>query len=391
MQIFNISNNDKFYIINIFGLKISIKSTKLLELQIEKLQNIINKHKEKINSQKEEINKHKEKINTQKEEINKHKEKINTQKEEINKYKEKINTQKEEINKYKENLITILSNNLHNKNIYLDKDFNKHLLFMYENNINIIGYDSNNKLIYLEKDGIITTSLSYFTMYKEVFCLKIYNLEDNLLKYNEYVIFDIGCNRGYATLFFANKEYCKSIYSFELITPTYQYAVKNVELNHNLKDKIHLYNYGLGNKNETIKATFYPDKDGSSSINNEYIDFYNEKVQAIETECIIKKASETIKDIISKNNIKEKIIIKIDVEGAEYDIFNSLIDEYPELFEQVEIIIGEFHLGIKDISEKLNKFRFNNIAIKTNPKYRTDPFLYIKAQHSTAQHSTAQH
>ena len=275
----------------------------------------------------------------------------------------------------------LILKDLNNKNILLDEKFYKHLIPFYENNIEILKYDNENDILYLKKGNInFITDTQYPWMIREVLCENIYEIDKSLFKYNEYVVFDIGCNRGYATLFFANKEYCKSIYSFELMEHTYQYAIKNVELNPNLKDKIHLYNYGLGNKNETIECLYFPHRDGISSMYQNFVEHYDYKAinSSVKLKATIKKASEVIKEIIEKEQIKEKIIIKIDVEGAEYDIFNSLIYEYPELFEQVEIIMGEFHLGSKGINEKLNSFNLYNILQNVTKQNKTQDFIFIK-------------
>ncbi|WP_295161183.1 FkbM family methyltransferase [uncultured Brachyspira sp.] len=327
MKLFSIENKDLFTVVTIFWIKISVKSKKLMQQKINNLE-----------------------------------------------LKEKM---------YLNNIENLILKELKIRNIFIDEKINKHLIPFYENNIEILKYDNENDILYLNKENInFITDTHYPWMIREVLCDNIYEIDKSLFKYNEYVVFDIGCNRGYATLFFASKDYCKSIYSFELMEPTYQYAVKNAEFNPNLKDKIHLYNYGLGNKNETIECLYFPHRDGISSMKQDFITYYdpNELNNAKKIKSSIKKASETIKDIITKNNIKEKIIIKIDVEGAEYDIFNSLIDEYPELFEQVEIIIGDFHLGRQGIDKKLHNFGFIDIAPPKKINKKTSEFLFIKDQ-----------
>ena len=322
MKLFHSETKDVYHITNIFGIKITIKSRKLMQ--------------EKIN-----------------------------------------NLEK----KYKKNMNNLILKYLNSKNILLNKKFYKHLIPFYENNIEILKYDNENDILYLKKGNInFITDTQYPWMIREVLCENIYEIDKSLFKYNEYVVFDIGCNRGYATLFFANKEYCKSIYSFELMEPTYQYAIKNVELNPNLKDKIHLYNYGLGNKNETIECLYFPHRDGISSMEQDFITYYAPKElnNAKKIKSTIKNSSEFLKKIVEENNIKEKIIIKIDVEGAEYDIFNSLIDEYPKLFEQVEMIVGDFHMGTQNIDKKLSNFGFINMAPPKKINKKTHEFLFIK-------------
>ena len=83
--------------------------------------------------------------------------------------------------------------------------------------------------------------------------------------------------------------------------------------------------------------------------------------------CELKKSSTIFKDIIEKNNIKDNIILKIDVEGAEYDIINDLVDNYSEFFNKVVKIVGETHLGFDKFYDKVKIF-----GLKTNYKKIND-------------------
>lgn len=73
----------------------------------------------------------------------------------------------------------------------------------------------------------------------------------------------------------------------------------------------------------------------------------------------------------------EHIIIKIDVEGAEYDILQELSDNYSNFFKKVDYIIGDAHMGLERLSHILCKFGF-----KLVDSYYTDdavaPFLYMR-------------
>lgn len=62
---------------------------------------------------------------------------------------------------------------------------------------------------------------------------------------------------------------------------------------------------------------------------------------------------------------------------------NILLDEkfYKHLipfYEQVEIIMGEFHLGSKWINEKLNSFNLYNILTNVTKQNKTQDFIFIK-------------
>lgn len=246
-------------------------------------------------------------------------------------------------------------------------------------NIEIVDFDKSENYIYLKKDNLyFITTPDYPWIIREVFCHHIYFINPKFLKYEEYTVFDIGMNRGYATLYFANQPWCKKVYGFELNEHTFEIAARNVELNLSLKEKISIFNYGLGNKDENLKSYYLPHRDGICTTSLEFLKGYApaELERVVEMECYIKKASTTLKEIIEKNSIKN-IIVKIDVEGAEYDIINDLIKEYPDFFNKVSLIIGEAHLGLDPLTKALNPFNFKEFSEKKFNS-QTQDFLFSK-------------
>jgi uncharacterized radical SAM superfamily Fe-S cluster-containing enzyme len=74
--------------------------------------------------------------------------------------------------------------------------------------------------------------------------------------------------------------------------------------------------------------------------------------------CKVAQASIVLKRIIDENKIGD-IIMKIDVEGAEYEIFEDLIENYPEIFKKIKLITGEVHLGFNKLFDIVQKAGFN--------------------------------
>ncbi|MEI0621054.1 FkbM family methyltransferase [Brachyspira pilosicoli] len=137
----------------------------------------------------------------------------------------------------------------------------------------------------------------------------------------------------------------------------FRYAKKNIDINP-LKDKVYLYNFGLSNCNKTIKVAYYPFHDYLSSINKNHIDIIDklEKMEYIEN--YIKDTADVLKKIIKEDKIDNDIVIKIDTEGSEYDIFDSLLNNYIDIFDKVKLFIGEFHFGTNGIDKKLEDLGF---------------------------------
>jgi FkbM family methyltransferase len=152
------------------------------------------------------------------------------------------------------------------------------------------------------------------------------------------VIFDIGGNIGVTSVYLAKKFPNSLIYTFEPVQENFKILQKNIEEYPNIE----AFNFGLGSQNGNFKVylssdyenfggtSFFPDEDNN---NESYLN------------CEVKN----INDIIEKLSIESIDIIKIDTEGAEYDILSSI---QKSILERASWITGELH-GNKDF-ELLN-------------------------------------
>ncbi|MBQ3785144.1 MAG: FkbM family methyltransferase, partial [Alphaproteobacteria bacterium] len=163
-----------------------------------------------------------------------------------------------------------------------------------------------------------------------IFCVDEYNFNMN----EKYVMFDIGFNLGMTSLHKAQDKNCVKIYAFEPFVPTYKLAMRNMELNKDLSKKITAFNYGLGDKEETIDVNYNHDRPGAmSSVKNVFSEC--DDVEQIQ----IKDTSEVLEPLFAKH--KEKIFLKIDCEGAEKQILPDL--EKSGLIKKVDVIVMEWH------------------------------------------------
>lgn len=231
-------------------------------------------------------------------------------------------------------------------------------------------------LLFSNGEIIVMSDPQYPWIVAEVFGKEIYRFHDDIIKLDgQYTVLDLGANRCYASLYFASKSWCKDVYAFELVPQTVDFAKRNLKLNsEDLTKKIHLYNFGLGKEDCDIEIKRLENRDGCNTIKSEFIESYmpEEKGNGITQKCTLKKASSALKKIVEENNVS-KIILKIDVEGAEYDIFDDLIVNYPDLFEKVEKIIGETHLGFDKFYEKIKEFNYK-VVWKEQHEDGTCPF-----------------
>ncbi len=222
------------------------------------------------------------------------------------------------------------------------------------------------------------SALTTLTEVLEVFLFKEYEFffKDS----QRIIVFDAGVNMAASTLFFANKNKVKKVYAFEPFKSTCIKSMQNIALNPNLKDKVELLNYGLGNSDRIIEVPYDEKESGGMSTTCNVFDLNKANCQiANSVEKVEIKDSYNVLSEILKNKTDEKIVLKIDTEGAEFEIIDSL--EKNNYLQTFDLIMMEYHF--KEPIEILNKLTDNNfICIKkeTNKKNNIGMIYAIKQQ-----------
>jgi len=142
------------------------------------------------------------------------------------------------------------------------------------------------------------------------------------------IVIDIGAQIGYFSSYVAKK--AGRVFAFEPVPENYKLLLKNIKLNK--KKNIKTFNQAVSNKKKTMKIFTVEDTIGHSAYGKG--DFI--KVQAT-----------SLKSIFDSNKIKHCDLIKMDIEGGEYDILFNLPDSY---FNKIQRIAMECH----DIDSKNN-------------------------------------
>ena len=205
---------------------------------------------------------------------------------------------------------------------------------------------------------------SDMTLIYEVLLKSGYKSEYYLpVDFNPKVILDIGANIGITSVYLANRFPTAKIFSFEPLFENYEILKKNTENYKNIK----VFNFGLGKKNETLDIFLSDDSEnfGGGSFFPEVGGVSNRRIK-----CEIKNIQDTLLEL----DVKEIDLIKIDTEGAEFDILTSLSKKY---LESVKWITGELH-GYKDFEllDYLQGFGFN-IGVKKHINNRLFMFHAI--------------
>lgn len=138
-------------------------------------------------------------------------------------------------------------------------------------------------------------------------------------KNEEFAFLDIGAYQGLYTLLAGKNTNCCNAVAFEPVKSTYEFLKSNVQLN-DIEDKCTLINKGLG-KNVGKFNIFVPEEDsGCASLNNHF----DTSEKAIEE--TIEIVNGKIFDTLFTTNTAIPIVCKIDVEGREKEIIETMVE-----------------------------------------------------------------
>ena len=194
---------------------------------------------------------------------------------------------------------------------------------------------------------------SDFQVISELLCTNCYGM--NFVE-KEMVVIDMGMNIGMASIIFAAYDNVCKVYSYEPFKDTYEAALYNLSLNMDIRHKIEPYNIAVYNSNEQREMAMIEE----SAIHRS-TEYENNNINA--SDCNVRKeiieyrkASEIVYGIV-KDNPGKTLVAKIDVEGAEFEIFQDL--EKTKMLDRFDIIMMEYHRNSKYLMECLNRFGFH--------------------------------
>ena len=137
-------------------------------------------------------------------------------------------------------------------------------------------------------------------------------------------IFDVGTNFGYLSLVWA-KTLCKNgkVYSFEPHKYLFKSFIKSIKSS-GLQNHIIAENLAVGNENGTIDINLLSATSNTLDLDNKKYNNKNEKTKII-----------TLDNYIEEKNVAKCDLVKIDVDGIEYEILlgsQELINKMQPIF-----------------------------------------------------------
>lgn len=200
-------------------------------------------------------------------------------------------------------------------------------------------------------------TITDFEVTREIILHKDYEV---LLPYDNWVVIDIGMNVGGASLWFAQKEQVKKVYSYEPFPDTYKQAMENLKMNDKrITDKIQTNNIGLLDAN--IISTI-PINDEETGRRNVFGKGVKQKLGCVEIEC--RDVVSELQCIFKENDENTHYFVKMDTEGSEFPIMRAL--DQSVCLDNIEVIAMEYHNDPSELIDILRKHGF-----KVMKKYET--------------------
>ncbi len=159
-------------------------------------------------------------------------------------------------------------------------------------------------------------------------CRQIYKLYK--LKFNSEpnTIFDLGANEGIFSLGFSECNPSASIYSFEPVKDTFDILINNLSTNNS--NNVKAFNYGVSDKSGEFKLGMPTVRKHSRS--GIYSLFHS---SGNVVTCEIRNFNSVLNEL----EITGSDIIKIDIEGSEFDVLNNA----QEFFKNSKLLSIELH------------------------------------------------
>lgn len=199
----------------------------------------------------------------------------------------------------------------------------------------------------------------HFVVVHEMFARDDYQLSSVKLKSNPTVL-DIGANIGAFSILVANKYKDAKIFAYEPEEGNRELLIKNIKLG-SLEKRVFPKSAALSDR--LGKKTFFlSHAEDSHSLLPEFAGDFGR----VEVTCV------TLPDILQENAIDLVDLLKLDIEGMEYDVLYNLP---PEVLAKIGYLVLEIH--DRQGHQRADLVRFledNNFTITTSPQ---NPRVFI--------------
>lgn len=201
---------------------------------------------------------------------------------------------------------------------------------------------------------------------KEVWAKNIYTKHNYDIQEND-VVFDIGGHIGAFSVLAASKAINGKVFAFEPMKDNYEILLSNIKLN--LFTNIISENVAVS-KDNGIRSFYISSHKTSSKVgyNTGGHSFFPSKKSGEK----IDVKTVTLETLMKKYNVEHINYLKLDTEGAEYDI---LFGASKETLQKIEKIVMELHPFGENTKDKMLDFLQKNGFKNTVDKYGENEFM----------------
>ena len=184
--------------------------------------------------------------------------------------------------------------------------------------------------------AVYVESVEEFHILNEVFVKDDYDF----MTASKSILIDIGANVGITSLFFSRLDYVDKIYAFEPVKDTFEQAQYNMSLNSDVHKVVSIKNIGLGKNHRKEVLLFDKQWKGNTGVRGVASPSYSNNNNAKKIEVTIVSASAEMEKIF-EDNTDRNVIVKMDCEGAEYEILEDLFQS--GMVHKIDVILLEWH------------------------------------------------
>lgn len=166
----------------------------------------------------------------------------------------------------------------------------------------------------------------------EIFKEREYKIAESVIASAHEPILDIGAHVGLFSMYARLLNPSVVIYALEPETNNFKFLKDNIQEN-KLKD-IKLFQIALGGRTEKIDLVLSKDSHNHHLLSSPEYDISSEDSNTQTVQVY------SLRDFLDQEKIKRISLLKMDIEGGEYEVFSALM---PADFARIESVIMEYH------------------------------------------------
>lgn len=234
------------------------------------------------------------------------------------------------------------------------KTFNNWWLYL----VYKFGFTSSDILVFITRNGVtVEVPLRLVQTFKEIFMDECYlaGLERGISP--EATVIDIGANAGYFSLFAATKFLQPRIFSYEPVPVNYAQLQRHCDLNAFVNIKC--FPQAVAGKIGEINLSF--DANDSFTTSATMFKSMNEEDNSLKVPCV------SLQTVMNENDIQKCDLLKMDCEGAEYDILYNCPVDYLQRIDQIAMEVHRGESENQNIDALENFFRKHGFYTRRRP------------------------